>query len=185
MIRSVPLAVRCLGVLAMDRGDYADAEKWFRKQLEALVSAGYGGLYRIVGRLPAGKKYPEAIGQLLEKLEQHEQKDERIPRRLAELYRQQGNLAEAEKAAYRAIRINPYNAINHELLAQILVAEKQTPRAIEYWADATELQPKVSEFWEGLADAKGDTGDAAGAAAAANKALEIQPGSPAKKWVKE
>jgi hypothetical protein len=35
-----------------------------------------------------------------------------------------------------------------------------------------------------LADAKGDTGDAAGAAVAAKKALELLPKSKAAKWIK-
>ena len=178
-----PVTVRTLGVLAMGRSDFQDAEKWFTQLqiLRPLDSASYtnlAGIYLIT------KDYPRAIAQLLE-LQRHEQHDERIPRRLANLFMQQGQLAEAEQSAYRSIRINPYNAINHETMAQVLMAEKQPERAVEFWTDATNLQPKVPEFWEGLAEAKGLSGDAAGAAAAAKKALELQPQSPAQKWIKE
>ena len=98
---------------------------------------------------------------------------------------QEGQLAEAEQSAYRAIRINPYNAINHQTMAQVLVAEKDNNRAVEFWKNAVDLQPRVSDFWEGLADAEGLSGDSSAASASATKALKLQPNSPAKKWIKQ
>jgi tetratricopeptide (TPR) repeat protein len=176
-----PVAVRTLGVLAMGRHDFDEAEKWFNQlqELRPLDDASYTNL---AGIYLVKKDYPKAIAQLLE-LQRHEQKDERIPRKLAQLFQQQGQLREAEESAYKSIRINPYNAINHELMAQILMEEKQPERSLEFWSAATELQPKVGEFWEGLAEARGVTGDKQGASAAAKKALEFNPKSPAEKWV--
>ena len=170
-------------MLAMARRDYDDAEKHF-KSLQSLVPLDSSSYTNLAGIYLVRKDYPAAIAQLLE-LQRHEQKDERIPRRLAALFKDQGQLAEAEQSAYRAIRINPYNAINHELMAQVLVDAKKTPLSVEYWANAATLQPKVATFWEGLANAKGGAGDPAGAAEAAKKALELQPNSPAAKWLKE
>ena len=54
---------------------------------------------------------------------------------------------------------------------------QQPARAVEFWTHATELQPKVASFWEGLADARGLAGDADGANDAARKAVEFTPGS--------
>jgi tetratricopeptide (TPR) repeat protein len=176
-----PVAVRTLGVLAMERRDFDEAEKWFTQlqELRPLDDASYTNL---AGIYLVKKDYPKAIAQLLE-LQRHEQHDERIPRKLAQLFQQQGQLREAEESAYRSIRINPYNAINHQLMAQILMEEKQPERSLEFWKSATELQPKVGEFWEGLAEARGETGDKEGASAAAKKAVALDPRSAAAKWV--
>jgi len=65
------------------------------------------------------------------------------------------------------------------------VAEKKLDKAVEYWGNATSLQPKVAEFWEGLANAKGERGDLAGAKEAAVRAVALQPSSKAGKWIKE
>ncbi|HUO08929.1 MAG TPA: tetratricopeptide repeat protein [Phycisphaerae bacterium] len=176
-----PVTLRTLGLIAMSLHDYDAAENYLTKlqaerPLEETSYLNLAGIYLLK------KDNKNAIGQLLE-LQRHEQKDERIPRKLAELFRAENNLPEAEASAYRAIRIDPYNAINHELMAQILMDEKQPQRAIEYWKDATTLQPKIPEFWEGLADAYGATGDPKAAADAAKKAIDLQPTSPARKWL--
>jgi len=176
-----PFALRTLGLLAMSDKDYAAAEKWFVKlqevrPLEQTSYTNLAGIYLIRG------EQEKAIGQLLE-LQRHEQRDERIPRKLADLYLSQKQLAEAENSAYRAVRINPYNAINHQLMAQVLVSERKLEPAATYWARAAELQPKVADFWEGLAETRGEMGDKEGAAAAARKAVELQPSSKAGKWL--
>lgn len=175
------LALRTLGLIAMSERNFDAAEKWLTRlqQVRPLESTSYvnlAGIYLI------RKDNPKAIAQL-SVLQQHEQKDERIPRRLADLYRAEGKLAEAENSAYRAIRINPYNAVNHQLYAQILNARGNNARAVQFWEKATDLQPKVSEFWAGLADTQAALGDKAAAKAAAEKAVELQPNSPAKKYI--
>jgi predicted Zn-dependent protease len=177
-----PVALRTLGLLAMADQRYDDAINWFTQlqQVRPLEDTSYSclaGIYLTV------KKNDLAIGQLTE-MGRHEQKDDRIPRRLASLLVEAGKLPEAENAAFRAVRINPFNAINHQLMGQILVAEKKPEKALEYWTNATALQPKVAEFWEGLADTRGALGDAAGAAEAAKKAMEIEPASKAGKWLR-
>ncbi len=178
-----PVALRTLGLLAMSRHDYAQAEQWFtqlqiERPLEDTSYLNLAGIYLL------RKQNGPAIGQLLE-LERHEQKDERIPRKLSDLFLQQHQLAEAEGSAYRAIRINPYNAINHQTMAAVLMAENNPGRAVEFWQHAADLQPRVSDFWEGLANAQGAAGDAAGASNAAKRAIELQPNSDAKKWIRQ
>jgi predicted Zn-dependent protease len=177
-----PVALRTLGLLAMGRKDYAQAEQWFTR-LQAVRPLEDTSYLNLAGIYLLRAENDKAIAQLLE-LERHEQKDERIPRKLADLYLQQKQLPQAEQAAFRSVRINPYNAVNHELLAQVLVQENKQPQAAEYWQHATELQPRVAEFWEGLADTRGALGDAPAAAAAAKKALELEPTSKAAKWIK-
>jgi tetratricopeptide (TPR) repeat protein len=176
-----PFALRTLGLIAMGNKDLDAAEKWFQqlqavRPLEETSYTNLAGIYLVRG------DKEKAIAQLLE-LSRHEQHDERIPRKLADLYLEAKNYADAENAAYRAIRINPYNAVNHQVMAQVLIADKKPGQAVAYWARAAELQPRVAEFWEGLADTKGSLGDKDGAAAAAKKALELQPTSKAAKWV--
>lgn len=177
-----PVALRTLGLIAMADANYDEAARWFT-QLQAVRPLEDTSYTNLAGIYLATHQSDKAIGQLLE-LERHDQYDDRIPRKLADLYLDGKNLPDAEAAAFRAIRINPFNAIDHELLAQVLAAEGKPAQAAVYWNYATTLQPKVAEFWEGLADSKGDSGDAAGAAAAAKKALELQPNSKAAKWIK-
>ncbi|HVT82971.1 MAG TPA: tetratricopeptide repeat protein [Phycisphaerae bacterium] len=177
-----PVALRTLGLLAMGDQKFDDAIKWFTQlqQVRPLEDTSYSCL---AGIYLTQKKNDLAIGQLVE-MERHEQRDERVPRRLASLYLDAGKLPEAEAAAFRAIRINPFNAVNHQLEAQILVAEKKPEKAVEFWTNATALQPTVAAFWEGLAETKGGLGDAAGAAEAGKKAIAIDPKSKAEKWIK-
>jgi tetratricopeptide (TPR) repeat protein len=176
-----PMALRTLGLIAMSAKDFTAAEKWFTdlqavRPLEQTSYTNLAGIYLVKG------DRPRAIAQLLE-LTRHEQRDERIPRKLADLYLEEKNLPQAEAAAFRALRINPYNAVNHQLMAQILVAREKLEPAATCWSRAADLQPRVAEFWEGLADTRGALGDKPAAAAAARKALELQPSSKAAKWL--
>jgi predicted Zn-dependent protease len=188
------VAVRTLGLIAMSEKKFADAEKWFTK-LQSLRPAEDTSYVKLAGIYLLNKQPEKAIPQFAE-LQAHEQRDEIIPRQLASLYRQQGQLAEAQDSAYRAVRINPYNALNHHLLAQIYLAENAkatnpeqklefAKKAAEYWGYATELQPKIADFWAGLAEANAACGDADAASDAAKKAVEIQANSPARKWIKQ
>ncbi len=176
-----PVALRTLGFIAMGENNLDDAKNWFT-QLEALRPLEETSYSNLAGIYLVKKNNDQAIAQLVQ-LEQHEQADERIPRKLAELYLDQKKLPDAENAAFRSIRIDPFNAVNHELMAKILVAEGKAADAVQYWTSATELQPRIAEFWEGLADAQGALGHKDEAAAAAKEALAIQPNSPAKKWL--
>jgi len=176
------VTLRNLGNLAMQDKKFDEAEKWFLllQQVRPLEDTSYTNL---AGIYLAEKKGDKAIAQLQE-LQQHEQADERIPRKLAQLLRaDKSQLRDAETMAYKAIRINPYNTVNHQLLGQILLDENQPARAIEYWKIATTLQPRVPEYWAGLAEAQGQSGNLPAAKDAATKAAELQPSTPAKKWL--
>jgi len=175
------VALRTLGFIAMGSRDLDSAANLFTQlqQVRPLDETSYSNL---AGIYLAKKESEKAAGQLLE-LEKHEQYDERIPRKLAELYVEEKKLPDAEAAAFRAVRINPFNAVNHELLAQIFVSEGRVADAVPYWQNATALQPRIAEFWEGLADSQGTLGNKTEAAGAARKAIELQPDSSAKKWL--
>jgi cellulose synthase operon protein C len=177
-----PVTLRTLGQMAMEGENFEAAEKWFLQlqQVRPLESTSYenlAGIYLIQ------HKYGLAIAQLTE-LQRHEQKDERIPRKLAELYRQNQQLDDAVQMAYKSIRINPYNPINHNLMGQILLQENQPGKAIEYFKYATDLAGGVPQFWAGLADAQGLSGDTKSAEESAKKAVELDPKSPVRKWIK-
>ncbi len=177
-----PVTLRTLGQMAMETENFDEAEKWFLQlqQVRPLESTSYenlAGIYLIQ------HKYGPAIAQLTE-LQRHEQKDERIPRKLAELYRQNQQLDDAAQMAYKSIRINPYNPINHNLMGQILLQQNQPGKAIEYFKYATDLADGVPQFWAGLADAQGQSGDTKDAEESAKKAVELDPKSPAMKWIK-
>jgi predicted Zn-dependent protease len=176
-----PVSVRTLGLLAMGRKDYDDAEKWFiqLQHLRPLDEASYtnlAGIYLL-------KKDTKNATAQLEELCRHEQKDDRVPRRLSELYAEQDQLPEARTAAYRALRINPYNALNHLAMGHILIAQKKPADAVEYFQHAADIQPQQVVCWEGLADARGLSGDPAGASEAAKKAVALRADSAAKKWL--
>jgi len=176
-----PVVARLLGQIAMDAKDYNTAATWFEKleQIRPQDESPYRGLAMIY---LTNKDTKNAIIQL-EKLAAHEQKDERIPRRIAELMLDDKQFNDAQEYAYRAIRINPYNAVNHQLMAKALLGAGQAKDAIGYFSMATELEPQTAEFWADLADACGASGDKDAAAAAARKAVAIEPKSAAKKWI--
>ena len=56
---------------------------------------------------------------------------------------------------------------------------------MEFWQHAADLQPLVADFWEGLANAQGQSGDLTNASISAKKAVELQPTSDAKKWIQQ
>jgi tetratricopeptide (TPR) repeat protein len=161
----LPVALRTLGLIAMDEKNYDDAEKWFT-QLQAVRPLEQTSYSSLAGIYLSRQQNDKAIAQLLE-LERHEQKDERIPRKLADLYVEQKQWPQAQDAAFRAIRINPFNAVNHALMAQILVAQKDPDQSIPYWQNATALQPQIPAYRQGLT--------------AAQKAVDLNPNSPAAK----
>ncbi len=177
-----PVALRTLGLMAMGQENYAAAEKWFLQlqTVRPLESTSYENLAGIYLIQHATDK---AISQLVE-LQLHEQKDERIPRKLAQLYQQTDKLDDAAAMAYKAIRIDPYNPINHNLMGRILLQQNLPKKAIEYFAYATDLASSTPQFWAGLAEAQGQSGDTGAAASSAQKAVDLDPKSPAKNWLK-
>jgi len=176
-----PVTVRTLGLIAMREKDWDTAQQYFLtlQSLRPLEAASYENL---AGIYLLKKDLKSAAAQLAE-LQQHEQSDARIPRKLADIYRQDGQLQQAETMAYKALRINPYSPVNHQLLGQILMDETKPADAIGYFTFATQLSPSVPEYWSDLADAQGQSGDKAGAAASAKHAVDLAPDSPAKKWL--
>jgi tetratricopeptide (TPR) repeat protein len=177
-----PAVARLMGQAAMTAKNYDDAVKWFEKleQLRPLDDTPYRSL---AGIYLSRKDNQNAILQL-ERIVPHEKADERIPRRLAQLLLDDKRLKEAADCAFRSIRIDPYNAINHQLMAKILLAEGQPKDAVTYLTYATALEPETAEFWTNLAEADAAAGDQPAAAAAAKKAIELDPKAPVKNWLR-
>ncbi len=172
-----PATLRTLAQIAMSRKRYDDAEKYFLQlqHVRPLEQASYeslAGIYLI------RKQIPQAIAQLRE-LQAHEQHDDRIARRLAELLISADagasqNAADAALMAGKALRINPYNALNHALLGDILLQENKPGEAAKSYKNATELQPKTVEYWLKLSDAYRAAGNSVAAAEAEKKARDLR-----------
>lgn len=172
-----PATLRTLAQLAMADKQYAEAERYFTRlqNVRPLEQASYeslAGIYLIQ------KRAPDAIAQLRE-LQAHEQHDDRISRRLAELLQspESGsarNLQDAALMAGKAIHINPYNPLNHALLGDILMQQNKPAEAAAAFADATSLQPKVSDYWLKRAQAERAAGNTAAADESEKQARDLR-----------
>jgi hypothetical protein len=96
-----------------------------------------------------------------------------------------GRGAEDKAALERALAAAPDDARLHHRLGQweqFSLAEGDSRRALAHFQRATELNPHESAYWLDLADARLFAGNAAGAEAAAAKALEVDPRTPRTLW---
>jgi tetratricopeptide (TPR) repeat protein len=87
------------------------------------------------------------------------------------------NIASAEAAFKRMLALAPNQAEGHRMLAQLyLNTDQQLPFARQLATNAVKLQPVAASYFVlGWACAK--TGDRAGAKAALQKAMELEPGN--------
>jgi tetratricopeptide (TPR) repeat protein len=88
----------------------------------------------------AGDRPAEAI-EHLEFLDAREQRNGAIARRLAELYRSEARLEDAERAVLRAIGFDPYHAPTRELAAAIAVEAGRLAAARQHVEALTRLEP--------------------------------------------
>ena len=117
------------GVLAADLRTYARIRPLDPFPHRVLAAA------RLAGDRPA-----DAI-EHLEFLDAREQRNGAIARRLAELYRGEGRLADAERAVLRAIGFDPYQAPTRELAAAIAVEAGRLAAARPHLVALTRLEP--------------------------------------------
>lgn len=83
----------------------------------------------------------------------------------------------------RAIRLQPRDANNYDLLGQSLIWEAQDPRAAAIdFQQAVKLNPYASSYWTHLAQAESDLGDDAEQTAAMRKAIAVDPTTPELAW---
>ena len=84
---------------------------------------------------------PAAAIPHLEALDATEQKSPVYAITLRDLYRQLGELDRAMQYATRALHINPYDARNREVAAEIAIQQRQLPLARTHIVALTILEP--------------------------------------------
>jgi tetratricopeptide (TPR) repeat protein len=83
----------------------------------------------------------------------------------------------------RAIRLQPRDANNYDLLGQYLIWEAQDPRAAAtQFQHAVKLNPYASSYWTHLAQAESSLGNENEQAAAIRNAVAVDPMTPELAW---
>ena len=83
----------------------------------------------------------------------------------------------------RAIRIQPRDANNYDLLGQSLIWDAQDPQAAaRQFRQAVKLNPYTSSYWAHLAQAENSLGNGAEQAAAIRNAIAVDPTTPELAW---
>jgi tetratricopeptide (TPR) repeat protein len=83
----------------------------------------------------------------------------------------------------RAIRLEPRDANNYELLGQYLIWEAQDPKAAAgQFQQAVKLNPYMSSYWTHLAQAESNLGNDSEQTAALRKAIAVDPTTPELAW---
>jgi cytochrome c-type biogenesis protein CcmH/NrfG len=83
----------------------------------------------------------------------------------------------------RAIKLQPSDANNYDLLGQYLIWEAQDPRgAATQFQEGARLNPYASSYWGHLAQAESNLGNDSEQAAAIRKAIAVDPTTPDLAW---
>lgn len=83
----------------------------------------------------------------------------------------------------RAIRMQPRDAYNYDLLGQSLIWDTQDPQAAAIqFRQAVNLNPYTSSYWAHLAQAENSLGNGDEEAAAIRNAIAVDPTTPALAW---
>jgi tetratricopeptide (TPR) repeat protein len=84
---------------------------------------------------------------------------------------------------HRAIRLQPRDANNYDLLGLSLIWQAQDPRsAVIEFQQAVTLNPYASSYWTHLAQAESNLGNDAEQTAAMRKAIAVDPTTPDLAW---
>ena len=153
------------------------------KLLRPLDPYGYEKLAKLYGQLGDAEK---ALPNLIE-LHRRTMKDPKYARQVAEIYRASATPEKALDFWEQVIQINPYDAGAYKAMASLYLAAKQYDRSLLAMRSVCLLEPKNADSWAQLAAlyyrvgrAKGSTQELLEARSAAQKALGIDPNSPAK-----
>ena len=92
-----------------------------------------------------------------------------------------GHPADAAAAFARALAINPDFAEAHDNLGVYLFSVNRTAEALTHLRRAAELAPASADILSDLGGALADSGDVAGARAALERAVVLQPNHPTAK----
>jgi len=93
------------------------------------------------------------------------------------------SLGRNQASLQRAIRIQPRDANNYDLLGQSLIWDALDPRAAAIqFRQAVKLNPYTSSYWAHLAQAENSLGNGAEQAAAIRNAIAVDPTTPELAW---
>jgi tetratricopeptide (TPR) repeat protein len=120
----------------------------------------------------------------LESIDQIEPSSGRWAHELAKAYRKDGNYTQALAAIERALDREPYNATYRELAAAVALQVQDNDRAIRHIQAAALIEPGRAAHQLRLAALYHRMGQLDEAAAAARRALELDPASPAARFLK-
>jgi hypothetical protein len=88
-----------------------------------------------------------------------------------------------EISLQRAVRLQPQDASNYDLLGQYSMFDAQDPQAAALqFRQAVSLNPYVSSYWLHLAQSENSLGDDSGQAIAIRKAITVDPTTPEIAW---
>lgn len=88
-----------------------------------------------------------------------------------------------EASLQRAIRLQPHDATNFDLLGQYFIWDGQDPRAAAaQFQRAVRLNPYESSYWIHLAQAENSLGDKSEQSSAIRKAIAVDPTTPDVAW---
>lgn len=96
----------------------------------------------------------------------------------ADLLVRMGELEEAERQLWQAVSISPKNATALRALGTVLLQQEDYREAAEAFSRATKQEPEDARNWLMLSVARSRLGDRAGALAAVERSLAVNPALP-------
>ncbi len=127
-------------------------------------------------------QWDQAIGALAA-LDEADQATGEYALLLANLHRDRGELDLAAHAVKRTLQRQPYNASTRELAATIELQRGDKHRALHHLQALAILEPEVAIHFTRLAYLQRQLGDEPAVIAAAERAVELDPNSPAKQFL--
>lgn len=169
------IALKLRAQIALRREEYDLAREHFEAlhrvcAMDPAAARGLAGIY-------LAKNQPEpALTHLLE-LARIEQTDPDVPRKVADIVRSQGNLAEAAYWYRQAIFIDPFDVKLHESLAGTCMQLEDYACALREYEMLTKIEPTKAAFFESAAIAADKSGNSEAAQRHAAAALKLNPAS--------
>ncbi|HUU85043.1 MAG TPA: tetratricopeptide repeat protein [Phycisphaerae bacterium] len=166
-----------LADIVLRRQEYDEAVPWLErlKRVCPLSPASYRGLAGIYLRRGQAEA---ALPELLElaRLDEH---DPQVPGNIAAIMAGQDRLGEARYWYMQSIYIDPYEPKTHRKLAETLMRTGETEAAVNEYEMLCRMEPGQAQNFADVAFAYHKLGDGENARRRAEKAVELDPTSPA------
>ena len=173
-----PTAAQFLAEWAQQHNDSTGAVYWSKtlKKLQPLNPASY----RILTGAYLEEKNDElALPELLE-LARQDEHDSDVPRQIARIYRDRGQLQVAVSWYRQSIYIDPYHVRTLQELAELYSKLQNHSEAQKVYRALTLVEPDKARHHSDLAFSYMQSGQQAEAKEAAARAVQIDPNSPAR-----